>query len=398
VRGRLEKILGAERVAGHRSAENPARWKGHLEHLLPARSKVRKASKHPALPWELIPSFMSELRAMPGIVPRCLDFCVLTASRAGETRGMVWGEVVGDVWTVPGSCMKAGIEHRVPLSRGSRPSSPRWSEQARRSRVCGRPRRPGAGRVGFEGRACTDERAARQGPTGAVGRSQAERRPDLCAWLQVIVSRLGSRGDRVRRLAGEAALAHASGDKVEAAYKRGDALAKRRKLMEAWAAYCSGEACLPQARCATNHKGSRNGQSQIKARRRGGAAAAAHKRRKKFTAAYAPLIAAHETLTRPDLEDWLLVADGDTIHCAAFQESTAPGALSRCGKRHFISVKCGRAETRDINEFSDREQGRSGSATPRCCRADCKRGVQAGTQFQPRGARNPPGPACRVSP
>lgn len=103
-------------MAGHRTGENPARWDGHLEHLLAPRKKVRKGQKQPALPWEQIPEFVAELRALPGIAPRALEFAILTAARSGEVRGMQWSELAGDVWTVPGSRMKGGAEHRVPLT------------------------------------------------------------------------------------------------------------------------------------------------------------------------------------------------------------------------------------------------------------------------------------------
>jgi integrase len=116
LRGRIEKILNWAKVAGYRSGENPARWGGNLEHLLAARKKVRRGGQQPALPWADIPEFMAELRALPGIAPRALAFTILTAARAGEVRGMPWSEITGDVWTVPGKRMKAGAEHRVPLS------------------------------------------------------------------------------------------------------------------------------------------------------------------------------------------------------------------------------------------------------------------------------------------
>ncbi|HUD91619.1 site-specific integrase, partial [Sphingobium sp.] len=117
VRGRIERVLDAARVAGHRSGENPARWKGHLELILPRRRK--SAPEHlAALPFGSIAAFMRELADRPAPAARALAFTILTAARSGETIGMMWREVNLDqrLWTVPTTRMKAGAEHKVPLS------------------------------------------------------------------------------------------------------------------------------------------------------------------------------------------------------------------------------------------------------------------------------------------
>ena len=119
VRGRIETILDWPRVNGHRSGKDPARWRGHLDHLLPARSKVHKVEHHPALPYEQIPEFTAELRAQAGLAAKALEFTILTAARSGESRGVPWeGEIdtVNKVWTVPPHRMKGEREHRVPLT------------------------------------------------------------------------------------------------------------------------------------------------------------------------------------------------------------------------------------------------------------------------------------------
>ena len=119
VRGRIERVLDWARARGYRDGENPARWRGHLDKLLPARSKVQVVKHHAALAWGEIPSFMAAVRAREGIAARALEFAILTAARSGEVRGMTWEEVdlTAGVWTVPAERMKARREHRVPLSK-----------------------------------------------------------------------------------------------------------------------------------------------------------------------------------------------------------------------------------------------------------------------------------------
>jgi integrase len=118
VRGRIEAALDWAKARGLREGENAARWRGHLDHLLPARAKVRRVRHHPALPHAEIPAFMAELRARHGISPRALEFVILTAARTGEVLGARWTEVdlQQKMCKVPAERMKAGTEHRVPLS------------------------------------------------------------------------------------------------------------------------------------------------------------------------------------------------------------------------------------------------------------------------------------------
>jgi integrase len=117
VRGRIERILDWAKVRGFRDGENPARWRGHLDHLLPARGKVRRVKHHAALPYAEIPAFVTALRGRDAVAARALEFAVLTAGRTSEVLGATWSEIDLDarLWTVPAERMKAGREHRVPL-------------------------------------------------------------------------------------------------------------------------------------------------------------------------------------------------------------------------------------------------------------------------------------------
>jgi integrase len=244
VRGRIETILNWARVNGHRTAENPARWQGHLNHLLPARGKVHKVENHPALPWEQIPEFMAELRQQEGLAAKALEFVILTGSRSGEARGIPWeGEInaADKVWTVPAHRMKRDREHRAPLTSPA-VAVIEYMRSVRQNDYV------------FPGDKA-DDPLSDMALTEVIRRmNQARQKAGLPLWVD---PKQGSREvvphgfrssfrDWVDEATSfpdwlaEAALAHAKGDKVEAAYKRGEALAKRRKLMEAWADYCGG--------------------------------------------------------------------------------------------------------------------------------------------------------------
>ena len=117
VRGRIERILDWAKVRGYRDGENPARWRGHLDHLLPARHKIGNVKHHAALPYAELPSFIADLRKRDAVAARALEFAILTSARTGEVLGAKWSEidVEGGIWTIPAERMKAGREHRVPL-------------------------------------------------------------------------------------------------------------------------------------------------------------------------------------------------------------------------------------------------------------------------------------------
>jgi integrase len=222
VRQRIEAVLDYAKAIGACTGDNPARWRGHLDHLLPKPGKVKAVEHHAARDWRKAPSFMADLAGREGVAARALAFAVLTAARSGEVRGMRWAEVdrAAAVWTVPADRIKAGREHRVPLALAA------------------------LALLGEPGRADALVFPSPGDPT----------RPLSDMTLAAVLRRMG-RGDvtvhgfrsTFRDWAGEttahprevveAALAHRLKDKAEAAYARGDLFAKRRRLMEDWAAY-----------------------------------------------------------------------------------------------------------------------------------------------------------------
>ncbi len=230
VRGRIETVLDYAKVHGWRTGENPARWKGHLANVLPARAKVAKVAHHAALPWAEIGAFMAELEKQDGMAALAFRFTILTAARTGEVIGARWSEIdlQAAVWTVSPNRMKAGIEHRVPLSdaaldvlgkvtqlrqtKGDSPVFPGGSD--------------GPGTAGLSDEAIR----------GVLRRMQ---RSDLTVHgCRSTFRDWASETTSYQREVVEAALAHAVGDKTEAAYRRGDLFEKRRKLMNDWAAFC----------------------------------------------------------------------------------------------------------------------------------------------------------------
>ena len=228
VRGRIEAVLDFAKAHGWRDGENPAQWKGNLAHVLPRRSKLAPVQHHAALPWPEIGAFMAALSAREGVSALALEFTILTAARSGEVRGMTWGEVdaVASVWTVPGTRMKAGREHRVPLSDAAMTvlSAVRPERTDAAALVFPSPSRPGAMLSDMSLTAVL--RRMKRGDLTAHGFRSTFR--DWCAEVT----------SYPREIA-EAALAHTLRDKVEAAYRRGDALEKRRHLMAEWAEFCT---------------------------------------------------------------------------------------------------------------------------------------------------------------
>jgi integrase len=223
VRGRIESVLDWAGARGFRDADNPARWKGRLENLLPRRSKVRTVKHHAALPYVEISDFMHALRERDGVAARALEFAVLTAARTGEVLGAKWSEIdlKNKMWSVPGNRMKGNREHRVPLSDPAvallqRMLSVRQNDYA------------------FPG----DQRATLSNMVlpkllQRMGRDDLTVHGFRSTFRDWAAERTSVPNEVV-----EMALAHAIGSKVEAAYRRSDLIEKRRKLMDAWAAYC----------------------------------------------------------------------------------------------------------------------------------------------------------------
>ena len=223
VRSRLELVLDWATAHGQRVGLNPARWRGHLDKLLPKPSKVAKTKHHAALPVSELGAFVSRLRQQSGMGPLALEFAILTAARSGEVRGATWSEIdlKAGVWAIPGERMKAGRDHRVPLSG------------AALALLAGLPRMVGSDLV-FQ--------APRGGPLSDMTLSAVLRRMEVAAvphgfrstFRDWVAERTAYPGDLA-----EMALAHAIGDKVEAAYRRGDMFEKRRRMMEEWASFCA---------------------------------------------------------------------------------------------------------------------------------------------------------------
>jgi integrase len=223
LRGRIEQILDAAKARNLRSGDNPAEWKGNLKHLLAKRDKSSR-DHHSALPHEEVPAFIRSLRQQEGVGPLALEFAILTAARTSETLGAKWSEIDLEkkVWTIPKERMKASEEHDVPLS-------------SRALEILAVAAKVRTGEYVFPGR--------------------NSKRP-LSSMVFLMLLRRAGRGDLTAhgfrssfrdwagdkttfpREVAEMALAHAVGDKTERAYRREKARDKRRKLMDAWAAYC----------------------------------------------------------------------------------------------------------------------------------------------------------------
>ena len=222
LRGRIERVLNAAKAKGLRSGENPAAWRGHLENLLPKRQKLTRGH-HAAMPYADVPAFVARLREREAVAALALEFSILTAARSGEVLGARWSEVDLDarVWTIPAKRMKAGREHRAPLSESALAVLEKFGE-ARVSEFIF----PGQG----AGRPLSEMALRRMLGLVADVVTVHGFRSSFRDWA-------GNETHFPRELA-EAALAHVVGDKAEQAYRRSDALEKRRALMEAWAAYC----------------------------------------------------------------------------------------------------------------------------------------------------------------
>ena len=224
VRSRIELVLDWAKVRGYRKGENPARWKGHIDKLLPKRSEVASVEHHAALPFREIGAFMVSLRKVEGMGARALEFAILTAARSGEVRGATWSEIdlEGATWTIPAERMKAKKEHRIPLADAA----------LELLRIL--PRMVGTDLVFPSSRnemlsdmtlSAVLRRMGRSDITGHGFRSTfRDWAGETTAYPREVI---------------EHALAHRLKDKAEAAYQRGTLFDKRRRLMDDWAAYCA---------------------------------------------------------------------------------------------------------------------------------------------------------------
>ena len=223
LRGRIEAVLDAAKAQGHRTGENPAAWRGHLTHLLSKRGKLSRGH-HAAMDYRDVPAFVAKLRECDTIAAMALEFCLLTAARSAEVYGARWSEIdmAAKVWILPAERMKGAREHRVPLCV----RAVNLLERLRAARTCdyvfSSPR--GLKPLSHVAMAKVMHRLQIAGPTVHGFRSAFR------DWA-------GNETHFAREVA-EAALAHVIGDAAERAYRRGDALEKRRALMAAWASYC----------------------------------------------------------------------------------------------------------------------------------------------------------------
>lgn len=226
IRGRIERILDWARVKKYRTCDNPARWKGHLDHLLPKRSRVATVKHHAALPIDQTPAFIQILRQEETVVAGALEFCILNATRTNEAMGMCWSEYdeKAQLWTVPAARMKAGRDHRIPLAKRSQLILAEMQEIRTNDFVF-----PG----GVQNRPLS--------PMAFLMLLRRLGRNDITAhgFRSTFRDWAAERTDFPNEVV-EMALAHTTSNKVEAAYRRGDLFEKRRQLAEAWAAFCEG--------------------------------------------------------------------------------------------------------------------------------------------------------------
>lgn len=228
VRGRIETVLDAAKARGYREGENPARWRGHIAQILPARSKLSRGH-HKAMPYAEVAAFISSLGAKQAVAALALEFTILTAARTSEVTGMTWAEVdlSKAVWTIPAKRMKAGNEHRIPLSERAveiltavRELGQNWVFPGSKGKLSGMAMAMLLRRMGKDVTVHGFRSAFRDWSAECTSYPH-----EVC----------------------EMALAHVIGNKVEAAYRRGDLFEKRRRLMGEWGRYCAQTSAVGSA-------------------------------------------------------------------------------------------------------------------------------------------------------
>ena len=239
-RGRIERVLDAAKAKGLRAGENPARWRGHLSLLLAKRPRLAQAH-HAAMPFDEVADFMEKLRSRPAVAARSLEFLILTAARTGEVVGATWDEfdLAAAVWTIPAARMKARAEHRVPLSKAALSVLTNLRGESAET--------PGANDYDGQNSSITGKLIVFPGSDlrrslSNMAMEMLLRRMGYAKWTvhgfrSTFRDWAGEISDYPREII-EAALAHTIGNAVERAYRRGDALEKRRKLMIDWAKHC----------------------------------------------------------------------------------------------------------------------------------------------------------------
>jgi len=221
LRGRIERVLAAATIKGLRHGVNPAQWRGHLDCLLPQAKKLKKVKHHPAMPYQELPQFIELLQGRDGAAALALEFCILTAARTSEVLLAKRSEIAGDVWTVPAERMKAGREHKVPLCSRTHQLITKAMELDADSECV------------FSKKGKPMSNMAFLALLKRMGRDDATThgfRSTFRDWVS-------EETDHSPEVA-EMALAHTIANRVEAAYRRGDLLEKRRALLQDWQTYC----------------------------------------------------------------------------------------------------------------------------------------------------------------
>ncbi|WP_374513622.1 tyrosine-type recombinase/integrase [Niveibacterium sp.] len=225
LRGRIEEVLDWASARGYRAGENPARWRGHLDTLLPQISRAKLVKHHPALPYRELAAFMQALHGCAGMAARGLEFLILNCNRSSEVRGATWEEIdfAKRIWTIPAERMKAKKEHRIPLSDTSMRllhELPRFDDSALVF--------PSTRRKGEMSDMTLIEVLRRMGRNDITVHGFRSTFRDWAAEVTTYPSEMA-----------EIALAHRVGSKVELAYRRGDMIEKRRQMMDEWASFCT---------------------------------------------------------------------------------------------------------------------------------------------------------------
>jgi integrase len=245
LRGRIESVLAWATVSGHRTGDNPARWKGNLDAILPKPGKVAKSDNHPALALNDAGRWFAELRKREGMGARALEFLAMTAARSGEVRGATWGEIDTDaaVWTIPAARMKAGKEHRVPLTAEAvallaaiKPADQREAD------AFIFPAAKGGALSDMTVSAVMRRMQEDEEKAGRVGfLDPRNKRPAVPHGLRSTFRDWAAERTEYPRDMAEISLAHNVGSEVERAYRRGDMIEKRRAMMAAWGRFLRSE-------------------------------------------------------------------------------------------------------------------------------------------------------------
>lgn len=238
LRGRIEAVMAWATVAGHRTGDNPARWKGNLDSILPKPSKVSKVTHHPALALDDVSAWFKDVRSRDGFATRALEFMTMTAARSGEVRGAVWAEIdlAGAVWTIPAERMKARVEHRVPLTKSAVKLLETLDRIDGSEFVFPAPRDGMLSDAALS--ACMKRINAARAGGGYLDRQSG--RPAVPHGVRSTFRDWAAERTEYPRDMAEIALAHTVGSEVERAYRRGDMVEKRRAMMAEWGRFLDG--------------------------------------------------------------------------------------------------------------------------------------------------------------